>query len=110
MAGPSWVRQTDYVAQVKDILNPKGHQTCIIGSTVTVIWLNGLIFPIGGVASVRVCACSLRIVYSNFLIFIYYLLSAFFCSLRSNFSLIADGEFKGGGVSGFCVMLVPRII
>ena len=42
------------------ILNLKGHQYCIIGLKVTAIFLKGLILPISGVASVRVCACSLR--------------------------------------------------
>ena len=31
----------DYVVQVKNILNPKKHQNCIIGSKVMAIWLNG---------------------------------------------------------------------
>ena len=44
----------------KTFLNPEGYQNPISGSKVTVILLKGLIFPIGGVASGRVCACSLR--------------------------------------------------
>ena len=38
----------------------EGHQNCIIGSKVTVILLNWSIEHIGGVASGRVCTCSLR--------------------------------------------------
>ena len=37
----------DKIVIFKEILNPKGHQNCIIGSAVTMILLNGLIFPIG---------------------------------------------------------------
>ena len=37
-----------------------GHQNCIIGSKLTAILINGLILPIGGVASGRVCACTLQ--------------------------------------------------
>ena len=40
--------------------NPEGHQDPITGSKVTTILLKGMILPIGGVASGRVCACSLR--------------------------------------------------
>ena len=50
----------DYVIVIKSFLNSEGHQNCIVGSKVTVILLNGLILPIGGVALRRVCACSLR--------------------------------------------------
>ena len=43
----------------KNFLNLEGHQSSIIGSKVTAITLIGLIWPIVGVASGRVCACSL---------------------------------------------------
>ena len=44
----------------------KGHLNRFIGSKVTAIFVNGGILPSGGVASGRVCACSLRrrLVYS----------------------------------------------
>ena len=45
---------------IKNFLNPEGHQNPIIGSKVTAILLKGCILPIGGVASGRVCAWSLR--------------------------------------------------
>ena len=45
---------------IKNFLYPEGHQHCITGSKVTAILLKGWILPIGGVASGRVCACSLR--------------------------------------------------
>ena len=38
----------------------EGHQNPISGSKVTTILLKGWIFPIGGLALGRVCACSLR--------------------------------------------------
>ena len=38
-----------------EIQNLEGHQNRCIGSKVTVILLNGLILPTGGVASGRVC-------------------------------------------------------
>ena len=50
----------DYVIVIKNFLNPEGHQHPISGSKVTAILLKGLIWPIGGAASGRVCACSLR--------------------------------------------------
>ena len=50
----------DYVIVIKTFLNPEGHQNTISGSNITVILLKGWILPIGGVASGRVCACSLR--------------------------------------------------
>ena len=50
----------EYVIVIKNFLNPEGHQNPISGSKVTVFLLKGLIWPIGGVASERVCACSLR--------------------------------------------------
>ena len=54
-----------YVIVIKTFLNPEGHQNPISGSKVTVILLKGWILPIGGVASGRVCVCSLhsRLVY-----------------------------------------------
>ena len=45
---------------IEDFLNPEGHQNPFSGSKVTAILLKGLILTIGGVASGRVCACSLR--------------------------------------------------
>ena len=50
----------DYVAIFKEILNLEGHLNRITGSRVTAILLNGWVLPVGGVASGRVCACSLR--------------------------------------------------
>ena len=44
----------------EEILNLEGHLNRFIGSTVTAILVNGWILPSGGVASGRVCACSLR--------------------------------------------------
>ena len=47
--------------------DPEGHQNCIGGLKDTAILLKGWILPIVGVASGRVCACSLRsrLVYSQ---------------------------------------------
>ena len=45
---------------IKDFLNPEGHQNPINGSKVTAILLKRWIWPIGGVASGRICACSLH--------------------------------------------------
>ena len=45
---------------IKNFLNSKGHQNPFSGSKVTAILLKGWVWPIGGVASGRVCACSLR--------------------------------------------------
>ena len=42
------------------ILNLEGHPNCISGSKVMAILLNQWIFPIGGVASGRICVWSLR--------------------------------------------------
>ena len=42
-----------------DILNLEYDPNCIIGSKVVAIFLNWWALPIGGVASRRVCACSL---------------------------------------------------
>ena len=42
------------------ILNLEGHLNCFIGLKVTAILVNGGILPTGGVASGRVCVCSLR--------------------------------------------------
>ena len=49
----------DYVIVIKNLLNPEGHHNLISDSKVTAILLNCWILPIGGVASGRVCACSL---------------------------------------------------
>ena len=51
----------DYVIVIKKFLNLKGHQNCITGLRVTAILVKGYILPIGGVASTRVCACTLRV-------------------------------------------------
>ena len=45
---------------IRNFLNPKGHQYHFSGSKGMVIFLKVWIWPIGGVASGRVCACSLR--------------------------------------------------
>ena len=45
---------------IKAFLNPEGHKNPISGSKVTAILLKRWIWPIGGVASGRVCACSLN--------------------------------------------------
>ena len=50
----------DYVIVIKNFLNPEGHQNPISGSKVMAILLKGWIWPICGVASGRVCACSLH--------------------------------------------------
>ena len=50
----------NYVTIFQEILNLEGHQNPITGSIITAILLNGLVLPVGGVASGRVCACSLR--------------------------------------------------
>ena len=50
----------DYVIIIKNCLNSKEPQNRISGSKVTVILLKNWILPIGGVASGRVCACSLN--------------------------------------------------
>ena len=50
----------DYVRKLYGIENLEGHQDRITGSRVMAILLNGLILPIGEVATGRVCACSLR--------------------------------------------------
>ena len=50
----------DHVIVIKNMLNPEGHQNPISGAKVTVFLLKEWILPIGGVASGRVCACSLR--------------------------------------------------
>ena len=52
--------KVDFVLIFKEILNLEGHPKCITGSKVMAILLNGWILPINGVASGRVCACSLR--------------------------------------------------
>ena len=53
-----------------EILNLACHQNCNIGSKVTAILLIGRVWPIGEVASERVCACSLRSMVF-FLVFFY---------------------------------------
>ena len=50
----------NYIPVVQENLNFKGHLNRFIGSKVTEILVNGGILPSGGVASRRVCACSLR--------------------------------------------------
>ena len=40
-------------------LSLEGHLNCVICSKVTAILVNGEVLPSGGVASGRVCACSL---------------------------------------------------
>ena len=50
----------DYFIVIKNSLNPEGHQNCITSSKVTAILVKGYILPLGGVASGRVCACSMR--------------------------------------------------
>ena len=65
-ATPKMVRDSsssykiDYVIVTKNFLKSEGHQNYISGSKVTAILLKGWILPIGGAASGRVCACSLR--------------------------------------------------
>ena len=49
-----------YVIVIKNFLNLKGHQNRITGSKVKAILEKGYILHIGGVASGRVCAYSLR--------------------------------------------------
>ena len=46
----------EWVRKLLKILYFKGHQNCIIGPTVTAIFLNCWVLPIGGVSSERVCA------------------------------------------------------
>ena len=41
---------------LQEILNPEGHQNRMTGIKATAILLNEWIFPVGGVASGRVCA------------------------------------------------------
>ena len=50
----------DYVGKFEEIQNLEGHRNRTTGSRVTAILLKGGSLPIGGVASGRVCACSLR--------------------------------------------------
>ena len=50
----------EYVIVIKNFQNFEGHQNPISGSEVRAILLKGWIWPIGGAASVRVCACSLH--------------------------------------------------
>ena len=44
-----------HVIVISNFLNPKGHHNLISGSKVTAILLKGLILPMGGVASGRIC-------------------------------------------------------
>ena len=53
----SFIKQT----ALGNFLDLEGHQHCITGSIVTAMLLNRWISPIGGVASGRVSASSLRI-------------------------------------------------
>ena len=50
----------DFVIMIKKFLDPKGYQNLFSGSKLTAILLKGWIRHIGGVASERVCACSLH--------------------------------------------------
>ena len=50
----------DYVIVIKKILNHEGHQNAICDSKVMAILLKWWTFPIGRVASGKVCACSLH--------------------------------------------------
>ena len=50
----------DYVSIFKENLNQEGHLNRFVGSEVTAVLVNGGILRSGGVASGRVCACSLR--------------------------------------------------
>ena len=61
-------KRSSYKKVIKNFLNPEGHQNPSSGSKFTALLLKGLIWPIGGVASGRVCACSLhsRLVYLLF--------------------------------------------
>ena len=49
----SFSYKIDYVIVIKTFLNPKVHQTCISGSKVTDILLEGRILPIGGAPAVE---------------------------------------------------------
>ena len=91
----------DYVAQAYGILKLKGHQKYIIFLKVTAILLKGWILPTEGVASGRVCACSLRsrLVSHAFIPLVYSLF--FFCfislsliSLSSLLSLLFPNTMK----------------
>ena len=46
-------QKIDCVTQVYDIQNPEGNNYCINGLKITATLLNGLILPVGGVASVK---------------------------------------------------------
>ena len=50
----------DYVTVFKEILNLEGHLNLIAGSEVTAILMNGLILPIAGASSGRVCMQPLK--------------------------------------------------
>ena len=56
----SFSYKIDYLIVIRTFLNPERHQNSISGSKVMAILLKGLIFPNRGVASGRVCACSLQ--------------------------------------------------
>ena len=66
----SYSYKIDYFIVIKNFLNPERHQNPISGLKVTAILLKGWIWPIGGVASGRVCVCSLhsRLVFKAFII------------------------------------------
>ena len=64
------------------ILNLKGHHNCIIGLKVKVILLNWWIFPFGGVASSRVCACSLSSMHFLYSVDLYFLFLAWECNIE----------------------------
>ena len=68
MADGAFSHKIDYVKIFMEILNLEEHPNRITGSTVTAIFLNGLILPISGASSGRVCACSLhsRLVFDLF--------------------------------------------
>ena len=49
----SFSHKIDNVTISQEILNLKGYPSCITGSKVTAILLNGWILPIGGASSVK---------------------------------------------------------
>ena len=70
--GTSFSYKIDYFAFILDIINPEGHQNCIIGSKVTAILLRGWIWSIVLVKLHQVgCALSLEstLVHINIWIF-----------------------------------------
>ena len=56
----AFYHKIDYVLTFWENLNLVGHLNRFMGSKVTAILVKGGISPRGGVASGRVCACSLR--------------------------------------------------